>query len=579
MPNSERTGQRAAQNGLDADSRLKVDAMVEEYEMALRRKLNLKAEGSLEELEQKTLTFRKRTLANELRDLSQTTSDIRAEEKKMIGVNFWASLGITFAVVILSVLAGDRLERGADVVSAFITHNLNWFYVLVTTAMLLFLLYLAFGRFGKVVLGDPGRRPEFSNLSWYSMLFSAGMGVGILFYGSAEPMSHYLNPPLQEARSLAAARGAVAFSVFHWGLHAWAIYTVCAAAVAYYGFRKRKKYLISSSLLDVARTKGTRRSIKGFADLVSTLAVIFGVSASLGLGILQISSGLDHVFHTNTANIWGYLIIITLLTVTFMISSSTGLDKGIKILSNVNMLVAVLLLLFVFAVGPTLFDLKLFVDSLGIYLQHIPEYSFKVEPFRQQYENWMGDWTLNYFTWWIAWAPFVGIFIARISRGRTLRELILGCLLIPTVFGIFWFSVFGGTALNLEVIQGVPIGETMTRDPAIGTFLLLEQLPLDQITSVITILLIFTFLVTSADSATFVISMMTSQGDLDPPIRIKLVWGLSLSIVSLILVAGGGMAALQASTLIFAFPFAIVLIVMAFSLHMRLSVQLKTERL
>lgn len=558
---------------------LKVESMVEEYEMALRHRLDLRRDDAEKRLGEKTLGFRERLLANELRDLTDTESHIREEERQIIGLNFWISMGITLAVVLLAVLAGDRLAALSADLSRFITHNLSWFYVLVTSGLLIFLLLLAFGRFGGIVLGYPGNKPEFSTISWFSMLFSAGMGVGILFYGSAEPMSHYLNPPLADAASREAARGAVAFSVFHWGLHAWAIYTVCAAAVAYYGFRKRKKYLISSGIMDVARHQATRKVIRAGTDTISTLAVVFGVSTSLGLGILQISSGVDEVFGLNLNNFPGYLLIITLMTATFLASSATGLDKGIKILSNVNMAVAALLLAFVFLTGPTLFNLKYFVDSIGLYIQHLPEFSFKVEPFRDTYEVWMGDWTISYFTWWIAWAPFVGIFIARISRGRTLRELILGCLLVPTGFGIFWFAVFGGTALNLEHFHNAGIGAEMVEDPANGVFLLFQQLPLPGVTSVIAIILLFTFLVTSADSATFVISMMTSQGDLDPPTKLKLTWGGLLALVALVLVSGGGMEALQASTLLFAFPFALVLILMAYSLHTRLSIQIKKSRL
>lgn len=571
--------ERQARERLDPDTVLAVDAQVEEYEMALMRQLDLKAVGSLDELERRKLSFRKRVFANELRDLEKNPEELRKEEHLMIGANFWVSLSIVAVVVLIAVLAGDRLSFAAESIAHFITHYLSWFYVLITTGMLIFLLYLALGRFGGVVLGDPGVRPEFSNISWYSMLFSAGMGVGILFFGSAEPMSHYLDPPLAEPGSERAARTAIAFSVFHWGLHAWGIYTICAAGVAYYGFRKRKKYLISSSILDVTSSPTARKVVKSATDMISTLAVVFGVSASLGLGILQLASGISHVLPFEAGNTGGYVIIIALLTATFLISSSTGLDKGIKILSNVNMGAAVLLLLFVFIAGPTLFDLKVFVDSIGLYLQHLPEMSFRVEPFRNSYEQWMGDWTLSYFTWWIAWAPFVGIFIARISRGRTLRELIFGCLLVPTIFGIFWFAVFGGTAINLEYFHDAGIGREMIDDPAMGVFLLLEQLPMETITSILTILLLFTFLVTSADSATFVVSMITSEGDLDPPVRIKIIWGLTLAIVSLVLVIGGGMAAIQASTLIFAFPFAIVLVLMAVSLYIRLSIQLKGKRL
>jgi glycine betaine transporter len=256
-------------------------------------------------------------------------------------------------------------------------------------------------------------------------------------------------------------------------------------------------------------------------------------------------------------------------------SSCTGLDQGIRLLSNLNVGVAVFLLLFVFFAGPTVFCLRLFVDSLGIYIQNLPEQSLRLNPFVESYETWMEDWTLNYFTWWIAWSPFVGIFIARISRGRTLRQLITGCLLVPAGFSVFWFAVFGGTAIYLQRIEGIDIGPKMLGDVSLSTFLLLDQLPLSGLTSFVTIVLLFTFLVTSADSATFVISMMTSRGNLDPPLRLKVFWGVVLAALTLVLVVGGGVDALQAATLVFAFP----LVLMAFSLRFRLSIQVKERRI
>ena len=439
-------------------------------------------------------------------------------------------------------------------------------------------MFLASGRFGSVVLGHPDERPEFSNFSWYSMLFSAGMGVGILFYGSAEPMSHFLNSPVDPSGSAAAATSAMTYSAFHWGLHAWGIYTVCAVGIAYYGFRKRKRYLVSSSILNFTSNKKLQTVVKSTTDLISILAVIFGVSTSLGVGVLQISKGLNHVFDMETSNFMGYAVIISIITLVFIISSSTGLKKGIRILSNLNMIIAILLLLFVFIVGNTLFDLKVFVNSIGQYLQELPALSFRLNPYDANYENWMGDWTLSYFTWWIAWAPFVGIFIARISKGRTVRELIVGCLLVPAIFSLFWFSVFGGTAIHLEMIDKIPIGGAMLKEISVGTFLLFEQLPLSSVTSVTALFLLFTFLVTSADSATFVISMMTSEGDLDPTMRMKITWGIVLGVLSLVLLAGGGIKALQAATLIFAFPFSFVLIMIARSLYFRLSIQVKKKR-
>lgn len=551
--------------------------MVEEYEINLRQKLDQITQRK--RIEEAKRSFREEMIRRELEDLARDESEIRSEEHALINWTLWLSLSFSLLVVVLSLVFSSQVESVATGVSHFITVHLSWFYVLISSCFLIYLLYLALSRYGDVVLGEPDEKPEFSNFSWCAMLFSAGMGVGILFWGAAEPVSHFVNPPVADPRSVQAARNAMALAAFHWGLHAWGIYAVCAVGVAYYGFRKRKKYLISSSIMDISQNPVARRTLKLFADLVATLAIIFGVAASLGLGLLQIGAGIDYVFGIHAQGHLGYLIIIATMTVLFILSSSTGLQKGIKILSNINLLIALALLGFVFLVGPKLFELKLFVDSIGQYVHALPELSFKVDPFVKSYEAWMEDWTLTYFTWWIAWSPFVGIFIARISRGRTIRELILGSLIIPSAFCLLWFSVFGGTALHMEMFGHGGIGNIVQSDVTKSLFVFLEHLPLSGITSVISIVLLFTFLITSADSATFVISMMTSEGDLEPSQGIKVMWGLVLGTLTYLLTIGGGLEALQAAALTFAFPFALVLILIVLSVTFRLSIQIRKTRL
>jgi len=384
-----------------------------------------------------------------------------------------------------------------------------------------------------------------------------------------------------------AARNAMVYTSFHWGLHAWAIYTVCSVGVAYYGFRKRKKYLISSSVMDIFDSPKVNRLLKIGCDLTATLAIVFGVAASLGMSIELIAAGLSNVFNISFFDgSMGKITIMLVMAVCFIASATTGLKKGIQLLSNLNMLVAILLMLFLFIVGPKLFILKVFVDTLGAYLSQAFALGFQIAPFTPDYEKWMGDWTLSYFTWWIAWSPFVGIFIARISKGRTIRELIFGSLIIPTVFTIFWFATFGGTALFIEIFQGgtygpeqLSLGNFVVGDVKMGLYALLGTFPLAKITSAISIVLIFTFLVTSADSATFVISMMTTEGDLDPKLGMKVLWGAILAVVTLLLMLGGGLKALQAASLSFAFPFSIVLILMLVSLFIRLSIQVEKTRI
>lgn len=563
---------------LTPDARLRAEAAAEEYEMQLRRELDLSEKTTDDVIERRIRAFTRKFLENELEDLRRSPEEVRTEEVKLVNINLWASLTIAIGLLVAVILAGDRLAGASERIQMFMAQNLSWFYVLVGSGCVAFLAFIAFSRFGSIVLGDPDSRPEFSTLSWYAMLISTGIGAGLMFWGAAEPMQHYLHPPLAEPRSIEAARQAMVYSVFHWGFHIWAIFTVCAVSVAYYGFRKRKPYLMSSTIMDATRNSKLRRVINVVTDLVSTLAVIAGICASLGMALLQIATGIEHVFDVPARRNIGLMLIMAAMATAFIVSTIAGLKKGIKTLAIVNVVLALLVLLFVFLTGPSLFILKLFVDTLGQYLQHLPELSFQLDPFEPSYEKWMGGWTLFYFSWVIAWAPFVGVFVARVSRGRTLRELIVGCLVAPTVMVTFWFAAFGGTALYLERVQGKAIGEGMLENVAVGLFELFAQLPLTEAISLVAILLLFLFLVTSADSATFVVSMLTSRGDLEPDLSRKIVWGLLIAILTVGLVIGGGLSALQAATLVFAFPFSIVLILAAISMTFRLSIQIKGKR-
>lgn len=563
---------------LSPDVRLRIEAATEEYEMELRRQLDLSQKKSHSLIEKHKRTFRERLLENELADVERSDQEIQEEEGTIVNFNLWGSLVVTALLLALVFIAGDSVEAASEDIASFMARNLSWFYVLVGSGCVFFLLYLAFSRFGNVVLGDPQGRPEFSTLSWYAMLLSTGLGSGLMFWGAAEPLQHYLRPPNADPRTVAAAKEAMVYTVFHWGFHIWAIFTVCAVSVAYYGFRKRKRYLMSSTIMDVGASRTVRRVLKVATDLVSTLAVIAGICASLGMAVLQIGAGIEHVFGVHATGTWGLIAIMLAMTAAFVGSTIAGLEKGIKTLALLNVGLALVVLVFVFVSGPSRFILKLFVDTIGQYAQHLPMLSFKVDPFNTVYEEWMSDWTLFYFSWVIAWAPFVGVFVARISRGRTVRELVVGSLLLPTVMVIFWFAAFGGTALHLEHIQGVEIGETILNDIPVGLFILFEHLPMTEVASIVSVLLLFLFLVTSADSATFVVSMMTSHGDLEPQLSRKLIWGATISVLTVSLVIGGGLSALQAATLLFAFPFALVLIFAAISMTFRLAIQVKTKR-
>src|SRR5699024_9800375 len=390
-----------------------------------------------------------------------------------------------------------------------------------------------------------------------------GMGIGLVFWGAAEPISHFHEPPYGDTETNGAAKTALQYSFFHWGLHPWGVYATLALALAYFKFRKESPAVVSAVLEPLFGD-----NVKGpwgtFIDFLVVFATIFGVATSLGLGAIQISGGLSYVFGWDQ-NILIQLIIILIVTVLYMTSAMTGLYIGIKYLSNLNILLAVMLMVFVLFLGPTNFIMELFTSTFGRYIQNLPGMSFRMTPFEESV--WIENWTIFYWAWWIAWAPFVGTFIARVSRGRTVREFVLGVLLVPTIFGALWFSVFGGSAINLEYFQGTDIFQYVNDvGEEIALFAMLEHIPLGTILSILAILLICTFFITSADSATFVLAMQTTGGSLYPPNLIKFIWGLIQSGAAAILLWQGGLEALQTASIIAAFPFAIIMILIIFSL-------------
>lgn len=489
-------------------------------------------------------------------------------------------LVITIIIVavfaLLGAFAPEQLAASAEHAYHFSIANFGWFYLLATLFFLLFALYLAFSRFGGIRLGDDDDEPEYSTISWLSMLFSAGMGIGLVFWGVAEPLSHYLLPPEGAAGGTPeAARLAMRYSFFHWGLHPWAIYAVIALALAYVQFRKGYKGLISSTFIPLIGERRVNGWIGKTIDVLAVIATVFGVATSLGLGALQINGGLHHLFGIQNS-ILAQVLIIIVVTVLFLLSSSSGLDKGIKTLSNVNLIIAVLLMLFVWMVGPTSFIFEIFTTTLGNYLQNIVNMSLRLTPFSRG--TWVGMWTLFYWAWWISWAPFVGTFIARVSRGRTIKEFVIYVMLVPSLFGFIWFSVFGGTGLQLEMFNMAHLAEAVQANSTTALFITLEQLPMGMILGIIATLLIVVFFITSADSATFVLGMLTSDGRLNPSNRLKMTWGILQSFIAIVLLISGGLSGLQTASIVVALPFAIVLIGMCISLHKALNEEDKERR-
>jgi len=476
-----------------------------------------------------------------------------------------AIIFIIWGVIPKETLPNYNLNTVTGGIQQFLVSKFGWFYLLSATGFLIFALFLIFSKYGNIKLGKDNDQPEYPYITWFAMLFSAGMGIGLIFWGAAEPISHYYNPPTSDPETANAAREALRYSFFHWGLHPWGIYAIIALALAYFQFRKESPGLISSILTPLLGEKRTSGGIGTLVDFIAVFATIFGVATSLGFGAKQISGGVAYMFDGLADTFTLQLIIILIVTFLYMISAQTGLNKGIKYLSNTNIVLAISLMVFLLFVGPTNFIMDLFTTTLGSYVQNLPLMSFKLSPFEQS--SWTQDWTVFYWAWWIAWAPFVGTFIARVSKGRTIREFILGVLLVPTIFGGLWFSVFGGTAVHLEYFNGTNINQLVTdHGTEVALFSVLENMPLSGIMSFIAILLISTFFITSADSATFVLGMQTTNGNLHPPNQVKFIWGIVQSSAAAILLWQGGLGALQTASIIAAFPFAMIMILMVFSL-------------
>ena len=472
------------------------------------------------------------------------------------------SAGLILAIVLWGVLAPASLGTVFDTALATITRNFGWFYLWVVLGLVVMALILAFSRYGDLKLGGEDDEPEFSIGAWFAMLFAAGMGIGLVFWGVAEPVSHYGAPPPGIApHTPEAANAAMRYSFFHWGLHPWAVYSIVALAIAFFQFRKGGSALVSTAVQALPW-----RWVRPLGPVVNVLAVIataFGVAASLGMGALQINSGLARVLGlpvSGTAQV-GIIVVTTAL---FLVSAVTGVDRGIKWLSSFNLVMAALLALAVFLLGPTVAIIDTFTTTLGAYASEFVRMSLRMTPFRDS--GWVGGWTVFYWAWWVSWSPFVGLFIARVSRGRTIREFILGTVLAPTLAAFVWFSVFGGTALNMEILHGLPIADAVKADVSTALFSVFDALPLGGLMTGVATVLVLVFFVTSGDSATLVLGMMSTGGNENPPPRVKVIWGVLVAGIAISLLLAGGVKAVQTATIVFALPFTAVILLMAVAL-------------
>lgn len=472
------------------------------------------------------------------------------------------SAGFILLVVLWGILAPASMSSVFDTVLAGVTRNFGWLYLWVVLGLVVFAAIIAFSRYGNLKLGGEDDDPEFSLASWFSMLFAAGMGIGLVFWGVAEPVSHYIDaPPGVAPATPEAANAAMRYVFFHWGLHPWAVYSLVALAIAFFQYRRQGDALIST-VIRALPWQPVRR-ISGLLNGLAIVATAFGVAASLGMGALQINSGLAAVFGIEINATWQVAIIIFTAAV-FITSSVTGVEKGIKLLSNFNLLLAGLLALAVFILGPTIVIIDTLTNTLGNYLTDFIRMSLRATPFRDS--SWVGNWTIFYWAWWISWSPFVGLFIARVSRGRTIREFILGTVLAPSLAAFLWFSIFGGTALYMQIWEHVPIAEAVKADVATALFTMFDAMPFGQIMSVVATLLVLVYFVTSGDSAVLVLGMMSTGGNPHPPARVKIVWGVLVAGIGISLLLAGGLKAVQTATIVFALPFAVVIVLMVISL-------------
>lgn len=477
---------------------------------------------------------------------------------------FRLSIGVLALLVLAGVLVPDAFGSLALRVQVATLAGAGWLYLVIVFGVLAFLAYLAFSRIGQLRIGGADAEPQFSRRSWFAMLFSAGMGIGLVFWGAAEPLSHYANPPEGiPPETVGAARAAMRYAFFHWGLHPWAIYALMGLAMAWAQYNRSSRGQVSD-LLEPLIGRHVHGPLGHLVDILAVVATTVGVATTLGLGAVQISAGLEHAANI-PSTFATELGVIAVAFVLYMASSASGLDRGIKWLSNFNIAIAAVLLGMVIALGPTAFIFETFTTTLGGYLNQLPSMSLRMTPFSQT--SWVGEWTIFYWAWWIAWAPFVGAFFARISYGRTVREFVFGVVFGPALISFLWFSAFGGTALYQQMFGGMDLLSVLAQGYEHVLFAVTQHLPLPGLLAWGSVVLLLAFFVTSADSATLVLASMSSESPDDPPMSRRLVWGVMQAGIAIALLYAGGLNALQAVVIVAALPFAILLAAVLFSLR------------
>ncbi len=485
-------------------------------------------------------------------------------------VTFGVAAALVAAFLLWGAVDSDGMGTGTTEVLGWVTGHLGWLFVLVSAAFLLFSGYLAVTRYGNIRLGADDSEPEFSTFSWVSMMFATGMGIGLMFWGVAEPLTYLtatdaasIPPGRAEAGSPEAARVAMEYAFFHWGFHPWAMYAVIGLAIGYFAYRKGAGNLVSAAfgpLLGERAKQGPGKAI----DVVAIFATLFGSATSLGLGALQITGGLDNVFDSGDSR-WITVAVIAVLTLCFVASAVTGIERGVQYLSNANAVAAVLLVFFLFVVGPTVFIMDTFTESLGGYLTHLPTMAFRTGAFGG--DSFISTWTIFYWAWWISWTPFVGMFIARISKGRTIRQFVVYVILVPSLVSFVWFSIMAGAAFDVQLSGAKDLGAVLANEGTEGAlFDTLREYPWAGITVVLAVLLIAIFFITGADSASIVMGMLSQHGKEEPMRWLVIFWGVAQGAVASVLLWSGGLTALQTLVIIVAGPFMLIIVAMCVSL-------------
>ena len=470
---------------------------------------------------------------------------------------FVPSATILLILVGFSAMAPESAGGLFQTIQNTIITYASWYYVLVVAVILVTVTAVTFSRFGDIKLGPDHSEPDYSFLSWFAMLFSAGMGIGLMFFGVAEPVMHFLNPPLGDGGTPAAAAQAMELTFFHWGIHAWSMYAIVALILAYFAYRHDLPLTLRSSLYPLIGDR-IYGPIGALIDIFAVLGTVCGVATSLGLGVLQINSGLAYLFDVPVSSTV-QIILVVVTTILATISVVLGLDVGIKRLSELNIFLAIALLLGVLLIGPTVYLLQAFVQNTGSYLSELVTKTFNLYTYNPT--DWIGGWTIFYWGWWLSWAPFVGLFIARISRGRTIREFVLGAMLGPTLFTLFWMTVFGNSGIDLILNQGVTsLGAAVQADSSVALFKFFENFPMSEVLSFIAVIMVMVFFVTSADSGALVVNMLCAYGEDDTPAIQRSIWTVFIGLIAIVLLLAGGLGSLQTAAIASALPFSVALL-------------------